>query len=927
MRRIRLTLLRIRRSLRSYRVLFGAVATALAAVLGTGYDDLPESLRTTTLIALGVMTGLTALLIGGAGDPPRPLEDQASTFFPTGSAAATDLQTGHGRAVRGVGRPRVRWRRWLGRIGRWPSLRWRRSAIPVLPAGDGSFAGRGREIKDLLDRHAAARGKRDAAPSGRRVRAGGPVLVLIHGRAGVGKTVLAAELARELRDEYRDGQVFANLGTGGAARRPADVLQDILALLGWQDDEMPAELDKRAKLFRALTAGRRMLIVLDAARDGNQLHHLLPRDPGCAVIVTSRRDLSGNIDSECEPYRLDPPDLADCLEILHTVSGVPHGSRQPYVVRIAQMCGALPLALRSAGERVALDGTDICHVASLLEPAETRLSWLDRPGRAVTEGIHTQYDRALRAEQQALQLLALVPSATFFPWVLRPLLDVPFAEAEALVTRLTGAQLLAESPARSRLHELPRYRFHPLDRLFVEQRLAELTVAARDAAQQRLDDAYYEFVVKVLRPDQETGTTHWVPAGSNLPERIAERPDQWVRAEYASLLRVIITAAARGDDYVCWRVGVWLGGCVPEYPDTALIGDAFQIALHAANRFQDSEPIGAIDVLLAHGAFLAAVEHYGPAETAFQEAIAKARALREDSAVQPDLRHRAALREARAHRKRGEAFLQAASYRLACTAFDEAMRISVRIGDPTERRLARLLIAEARQADLVDSDYDELLDSPEQPDSVHFRVLLSLAEVERRRGDWRNAEDNLARAGQLATDDERGLATLYYRLGRLYLHQHRLSSQQPVPDDAQAGLANQAVRHATEALLVFERMHNRAGLVRARCLLARALLHTRRLVEAEQVISLAASGLDELAASGLDTSTDSGPDESAGAPSYAVEPLRARVLRARAELAVVNRDADARTMLTQAAQMFGNQDDWAAQSEILRMIEKLDTPV
>lgn len=922
-------LLRVRRRLRSFRFAFGAVIAALVAVLGTAYEDIPESLRIATLIVLALLTGLTVLL-GRETDDRDRLTGEAGQPVAVGQVAVGRSDADHRPARRGrrTDRPRRRWR--FGRRGHWWWLRLRRTPIPVLPASDGLFAGRGREIQDLLRRHARARGERDAARSARRAHRGGqgPVVVLIHGRAGVGKTVFAAELARKLADEYRDGQIFANLGTGGAARRPADVLQDMLALLGWQDEEMPAELDKRAKLFRALTAGRRLLIVLDAARDGNQLFHLLPRDPGCAVIVTSRRDLSGNIDAESESYRLDPPDLADSLEILHAVSGVPLGSRQPHAVRIAQLCGALPLALRSAGERVAQDGTHIGHVASLLEPPETRLSWLDRPGRAVTEGIQIQYDRALRAEQEALKLLALVPSATFFPWVLRPLLDVSFAEAEALVTRLANAQLLEELASRDTFQELPRYRFHPLDRLFVEQRLAELPVAARDAAGQRLADAYYEFVVRVLRPGADHGWAHWVPTDSDLPTRIADRPDQWARAEYANLLRVIDTAAAKGDDHICWKVGVWLGGCVPDNPDISVILDAFAIALEAAHRFYETTsstagidalpsaeleraPTAAIDVLLARGTFLSAVEHYSAAEATFREAIGQAQVLLADSTRTPSVRTRAHLRVARAHRKRGEAFLQAASYRLACAAFDDAMRIATLIGNQTERRLARLLTAEARQADLVDSDYEELLDSTDQPDAVQFRVLLSLAEVERRRGDWRTAANNLDRARQLATDDQRGLATLCYRRSRLCLHQYHVAlRQQPAGPDP-VRLANQAVRHATEALLAFERMGNPVGLIRARCQLARALLHSGRAVEAEQVISLADSELDELK----------------DMPRYATDPLRARVLRSRGELAEVNRDPAARALLTAAAQLYDGQDDWAAQAEILQLIERRGTGV
>ena len=218
-----------------------------------------------------------------------------------------------------------------------------------------------------------------------------------------------------------------------------------------------------------------------------------------AVIITSRRDLS--IDPYLNPgtrsYRLDVLDPDEAEEMFRAVAGLPPGSRPIQVHEVVKFCGGLPAAIRSAAEWVSKDGTDVGHVAGLLRAGRHPLA-LAGPARPT--GVF--FDRRgvqppLPEEQQAFAVLGLVPSATFVPWVLSPLLAVPQAQAEALIDRLSAVQLV-DNLGRDDASGLARYRFHDLTGLLARQKAAALPPALRAEALARLDEAYLEVVASVL---------------------------------------------------------------------------------------------------------------------------------------------------------------------------------------------------------------------------------------------------------------------------------------------------------------------------------------------------------------------------------------------------------------------------------------------
>ncbi len=177
-------------------------------------------------------------------------------------------------------------------------------------------------------------------------------VVTLYGPPGVGKTSLAAFVARQLRARFPDGQLFADLrGYSAQAPRPMTcVLAGFLRALGVPPGQVPAEQDEQAAVYRALLDGTRVLVVLDNADSAERVRPLLPGGPGCAVIVTSRHELRSLIvtnDARLVPLEVLSPDAA--LDLLARLLGQDVVAEQLDAVhRLAELCGHLPLALRVA---------------------------------------------------------------------------------------------------------------------------------------------------------------------------------------------------------------------------------------------------------------------------------------------------------------------------------------------------------------------------------------------------------------------------------------------------------------------------------------------------------------------------------------------------------------------------------------------------
>ncbi|MHC6629880.1 AfsR/SARP family transcriptional regulator [Streptomyces globosus] len=283
----------------------------------------------------------------------------------------------------------------------------------------------------------------------------------VGGIGGVGKTTLAVHAAQRLRDHFPDGQLYANLrGVREDPAEPGAVLASFLRALGVADAAVPDDPEERAGLYRSRLAGRRVLLVLDDARDTAQVEPLLPGSPTCAVLVTSRHTLPGLPASL--RIRLDVLPDAEALAMLGRIAGEARVAAEPdAALALVGRCGALPLALRLAGSRLATrPAWALADYVRLLDGARPAL--LGRAGgQGDADGVEAcfrlSYDLLDPAQARLFRMLSLPRAATLDTAGAAALAGMAESEAEGHLERIAALGLL-ESPAPGvhRLHDLLR---------------------------------------------------------------------------------------------------------------------------------------------------------------------------------------------------------------------------------------------------------------------------------------------------------------------------------------------------------------------------------------------------------------------------------------------------------------------------------------
>ncbi len=187
------------------------------------------------------------------------------------------------------------------------------------------------------------------------------LLVAITGTAGVGKTTLAVHWAHRVADRFPDGQLFADLRgySTGAAAKPTVVLARFLRDLGMRPDRVPDSLEDMSSVYRSVLAGRRVLILLDNARNADQVRPLLPGAPGCLALITSRDRLDSLAVRE-GVHRMPIPVMTtdEATAMLQRNLGAGRVAEEPGAAELlAARCAYLPLALQIAVSHLAYDPT------------------------------------------------------------------------------------------------------------------------------------------------------------------------------------------------------------------------------------------------------------------------------------------------------------------------------------------------------------------------------------------------------------------------------------------------------------------------------------------------------------------------------------------------------------------------------------------
>lgn len=413
-----------------------------------------------------------------------------------------------------------------------------RPPIPrQLPPPCANFTGRSQEISTL----------------DRLLGQGENAIVLLCGPGGVGKSALARQWAHIAKPGFADGQLYVDLRgfSGDEPLDPAEALSAFLRALGVAERQIPVSLAEQAALYRTVTADRSMLVMIDDAFSVAQVRPLLPASASAAVLVTSRRHLTGLIHDGASLIDVAPLPVQDALGILRRVVGDERISREiEPATALAEICGGLPIALTVAAGRLA--GRPLLSVRRMvsdLADESERLARLSIDDSSIKTMFEVSY-RSLTADAAALyRTLSRHPGPDFSVDLVVALVGAARGirrRPDEVIDELLGASLL-EEVAEDRIG------YHDLLRLFareLDDREAEATHGMLEyylAVAQRAD--------RIVTPYRRRLPYVHHRSFADLPE-LAGRAEAlaWLERERLNLIGAGRAAFALGHFELAWHL-------------------------------------------------------------------------------------------------------------------------------------------------------------------------------------------------------------------------------------------------------------------------------------------------------------------------------------------------------------------------------------
>jgi DNA-binding SARP family transcriptional activator/tetratricopeptide (TPR) repeat protein len=416
-------------------------------------------------------------------------------------------------------------------------------AVPrQLPTAIRNFTAREGEMRTLFTRLGGEAETTAAVP-----------IAVISGPAGVGKTALAVKWAHQAATLFPDGQLFVNLRGFHPSDQPlasAQAIREFLDALQVPAARIPPELSGQARLLRSTLAGRRILIVLDNARDEAQIRPLLPGTAGCAVLITSRNQLMGLAATE-GAWLVPLPVMTgqQARELLARLLGPARvAAEEDSAAELAELTGGLPLALSIAAARAASEP----HLALAGFCAAMRgtggLDALDTGDEAssVRQLLSWSYRALTEPAARMFRLLGLHPGHDLSASAAASLAAVPVPQARRQLAELVRYHMVGQTTHG-------RYALHDLLRAYaVEEAAARDDQAARQAAVLRLLDHYLHTARaagRMLDPTREPVTPP-APQPGAITENFGDYGQAlgWLETERKVLLAAVSLASEGGFD-------------------------------------------------------------------------------------------------------------------------------------------------------------------------------------------------------------------------------------------------------------------------------------------------------------------------------------------------------------------------------------------
>ncbi|WP_405864385.1 tetratricopeptide repeat protein [Streptomyces sp. NBC_01515] len=453
-----------------------------------------------------------------------------------------------------------------------------------------------------------------------------PVVAVISGPAGMGKTTLARRWLLGRTESYPDGQLYADLRGHSAdgPARPGELLTELLRSFG--HERIPAELNEQAALWRSVTAKARMALLLDNALSAAQVRPLLPGSPSALTAVTSRNRLSVLGLDGAVFLPLDVLGTTESVELLTRRVGADRVNREPEAaLAMAEACAGLPLAVCVAGARLAARPRQpLAAMARALSGGEDgALNALRVGGESAVRAALQESYRLLGPElASAYRRLSVLPVPVVTPPLAAVVCGTALDEADRELDELAEANLVEDLGPDPRTG-LGRYRFHDLLRAHARERAAEeetaegVEQAVRAAVDFHLSAATAAEVL--LTPSHRTLRRDYARPPDPPPFTDAAGALTWLDAERTALMAVLRDAARRGWNAAAWQLADALWPLVLRLRPYDLWIEAHEIGLAAARRDEDRDGISRM--LTSGGAGLRNVGRYEEAASWFRQAL------------------------------------------------------------------------------------------------------------------------------------------------------------------------------------------------------------------------------------------------------------------------------------------------------------------
>ena len=652
-----------------------------------------------------------------------------------------------------------------------------------LPPDTSAFTGRGADLDAVI-----------ALVADRRI-AESVVTVVIDGLAGIGKTAFAVHAAHRLAAHFPDGQLFIDLhgfASGAEPVRPEAALDRILRTMGVAPQHVPLDPDERAALYRARLAATRTLIVLDDAASAAQIRPLLPGAPGCLVLITSRRRLTGLDDAHA--IRLDVLSDAEAVSLFTAVAGpgrVPAGDAS--LRETIALCGNIPLAIRIAAARLRTRPTWPGHyLADRLRDETERLTQLDDGDRSLTAALAVSYDHLTVEEQRIFRHLGLHPGADTDLFAAAALAGRPLKAADALLEALVSHNLLGHSSSG-------RYQFHDLVRIYAQTRLDAEKPEDRREALDRLFD-YYLYAAR--RADQRLSlrtVKHALPVArvpSAAPDLDTDtKASAWIDSERMNLVAIVDYASAHGHAAHAIELAAAMHGALRIQGYWILCDRLQRVAIAAARRADDTSTAahrGMANALCCLGDIQTVTGNYTQALDTFADALE----------IYQDIKDR--LGQANAWAALASLHRFTAHFAQATATLERALVLYRRLGDALGQADALTTLGDVQK---LTGQYDEAQATLEN-------AFILYARSDHRHGQAQVLTD-LGRVQELTGQSTKALGTLaealdlYRQLGNRVGQASALACLGSVQQST--GEPAEAVETLSQALELFQQLGNRLG--------------------------------------------------------------------------------------------------------------------